>query len=197
MKKFLLIALCLLLVTGCTKTQWPFGESKNRHAFASTHATPITVLVVDTYTGEELVNVDVPIGNELIVDFDPDNFTYHQGPAPPPSKVSWQIVHPNDWITPGFLDNQLPLPGNPVRVEVKIRELVDVDPEVPTAPPVQIVLPEETEETEQPEPPDQTSPTTQPAATTQVRPPVKVTEQPVTEQPATQPDTSDLEGALE
>lgn len=186
MKKFLLIALTLLLVTGCTKTQWPYGDSKNRHAFASTHATPISVLVVDTYTGDELLNVDVPVGNELVIDFDPDNFTYHQAPAPPPSSVSWQVVHPNDWFAPGGLKNHMDLPGNPVRIEVKIRELADMEADVPKAPPVQIILPEGSSDDE-PDPAPTTQPTAAKSSTT-----VKVTEQ-----PATQPDSSDLEQALE
>ncbi len=188
MKKLLLIALALLLTTGCTKTQWPYGGSKNRHAFLSTHATPITVLVVDTYTGDELLNVDIPIGRELIIDFDPDNFTYHQAPAPPPSSVSWQVVHPNDWFAPGGLENKMQLPGNPVRIEVKIRELTDTVDDVPKAPPVQIVLPEEAP---QPQPQPEPDPATQPAAT-KAEPAIKIIEE-----PATQPDTSDLEGALE
>jgi len=108
-----------LAAVGCAK--FPYGASFDRHNFVSTPARPVTVILEDALTREELVRIDVPVGKKLVMDFD-HKTDWAAGPssALPAEEVRWQVLPPDKTFS-GTLRNQMRLSGNPVRMRQEIR----------------------------------------------------------------------------
>lgn len=83
----LLATVCLLAVlvfTGC---------SQDRHVFRSTALAPKSVSIVSVETGNTLWTKDVPVGQQLLLDFSRKNKGGEQWSSPniPADKVKWEI----------------------------------------------------------------------------------------------------------
>lgn len=124
MKRPLAIAALALALTlaaaGCVK--FPYGASFDRHNFVSTPARPLTIILEDALTREELLRVDVPVGKKLVMDFD-HKTDWAAGPSSglAAEEVRWQVFPPDKTFS-GTLRNHMRLTGNPVRMRQEIRE---------------------------------------------------------------------------
>jgi hypothetical protein len=118
---FTILTLALAFAAGgCTK--FPYGASFDRHNFVSTPSRPMTIILEDALTREELLRIDVPIGKKVVIDFD-HKTDWAAGPssAMPAEEVRWQVFPPDKTFS-GKLRNQMRLSGNPVRIRQEIRE---------------------------------------------------------------------------
>lgn len=82
----LLASVCLLAVlvfTGC---------SQDRHVYRSTALAPKSVSIVSVETGNTLWTKDVPVGQQLLLDFSRNNKggEYWSSPDIPADKVKWE-----------------------------------------------------------------------------------------------------------
>ena len=201
----------LTATTGCLTSRFPYYGSYDRHNFASTTTTPLNVTLKDVITGENVLDIDVPIRHMLVIDLEhTDDHTAGMYNAFPAEKVMWEVL-PVGTVFPGLLANEMALTGNPVLLKVKVREPtpgeggmtyqpVEGNGDSPTytpqgpatremdEPATQTTEPTVEEPTmpDEPEMETDTGESSTPASTTKPTPKYTPTE-----------DTTDLEGALE
>jgi len=119
--RFLSFAGLLAVIVGCS-ANFPYGMSLNRHNFTSTHHMPMRLELMDTITGETVWSLDVPVGEEAIVEFEnPDTWQASQRGAAPAEEVRWDIVDPDAKLAD--LQHSQELSGRPVVLKVRRREL--------------------------------------------------------------------------
>ncbi len=115
------------LSAGCYYQGGPL-KSIDRFTYASTTWEPKTITLIDTRTGETLWTVDVPVGEQLVIDFDvPANA---DNTAWLPDVAEWQIFpYPT---RSGQLTNSMRVPPQAARrVDVTFRPV----PEMPAGAP--------------------------------------------------------------
>lgn len=106
-------------LTGCA-TPFPYGASYDRHAYASDQYLPKTVYVKDSVTDQLLMKCEVPVGQELIIDFDHKTDTSSSlTVSSPAEKVRWTVVETGTRFS--FMNNEQELSGNPPIIYVELR----------------------------------------------------------------------------
>ncbi|MHB1156380.1 MAG: hypothetical protein ACYC26_06010 [Phycisphaerales bacterium] len=117
----LLLTFALLTAAGCGTANMTYVMSLDRHSFLSTPSLPLTFVLRDTIEGKELLRIDIPINKTLVVDLDHDaTWIPNQGGAAPATKIHWEIVDSDSFIT-GLLSNHQDLPGNDVMMKLEVR----------------------------------------------------------------------------
>lgn len=114
---------------GCYYEGGPL-KSADRFTYASTTWQPKTVTLVDTRTGEALWSVDVPVGRQLVIDFNAlrraDNTEWL------PDEAFWDIMP--DTRRHGALKNKMRVPpATARRVDVTLRPVPEMPSGAPTA----------------------------------------------------------------
>ncbi|MEM8834972.1 MAG: hypothetical protein AAGD00_04035 [Planctomycetota bacterium] len=137
-----------LPLSGCfTNTQSGLTGSRDKHTYVSTTWRPWTVTLVDTRTGEPLWSVDVPVGQQLVVDF-----TEGSGPNEyKPDMMAWRLMEAGR-LGFGGSKNRIPVPSQYARrIEPTLRPV----PEFPgvTPPESPFTQPDETAMTGEAAPP--------------------------------------------
>ncbi len=116
--------LAAVVACGCHSPGGPL-YSADKHTYVSSEWQPWTVSVVDTRTGEAFWSVDVPVGEQLVVQFS-------RGTGPneyKPDELVWDVMPAGRWF--GALRNRLPCPPSGVRrLEPELR----ATPEMPGSP---------------------------------------------------------------
>ena len=111
-----------LLGGGCV--HFPYGQSLDRHNFVSTPLQPVTLTLLDTYTGQTVWTLDVPVNKTAVIDLDhPAHWTADQTPHTPATKIRWGIF--DTGTTLGMLKEKQYLSGNPVLLKWSIRQGVE------------------------------------------------------------------------
>ncbi len=120
-----------LTAGGCGLAYRPYfdpggsGAAIDEYTYVSTAHAPQTVTVVDTRTGESVFTVDVPVGEQLVINFDADRNPDHETM---PDEMRWRIMPAGNRY--GKLRNRMPMPpASARRVDVTLRTV----PELPTA----------------------------------------------------------------
>lgn len=117
----------LALSAGCYYEGGPL-RSIDRFTYASTTWSPKTVTLVDTRTGEAMWSVDIPVGRQLVIDFDTskdaDNTQWL------PDEARWDLMP--DTRRHGQLQNKMKVPPPQARrIDVSLRPV----PEMPSGAP--------------------------------------------------------------
>lgn len=127
----LLGAAFLTLGAGC---YYPGGAmaSKDQFTYASTTWQPMTISLVDTRIGETIWSVDVPVGKNLALNFQPAPQDEVGADPARPDLMNWAIMSP-DQHSPNF-ENKVRVPDKSARrVEVSIRPTPELPPEMAAA----------------------------------------------------------------
>lgn len=112
-----------LLVVGCK-------HSADQHTFASSQLRPTNVAVVDTLTGRTIWRMEVPIGHELVIDFDRQGLEREGTRISklPPNELTWhlyEIYKPYDdadhRVGEAVAEQTVTLSDNPLRLQVTYR----------------------------------------------------------------------------
>ncbi len=103
------------LLTGCFK-EGGTGFSNDRFVYVSRTWSPKTVTVIDTRTGEQVWTLDVPVGRQLVVDFEagknPGEYM--------PDTMHWRVMQAGK--KSGDLTSTIPAPPSHARrVELSLR----------------------------------------------------------------------------
>lgn len=120
----LLLTACLwalVLATGC---------SRDRHVFRSTALTQKSVSVVSQQTGDTLWTKDIPVNQQLLLDFDRNGRgrELYASPNIPATGMAWELWSGDAIVEYGSkrkggrkLDSgKVKLPGQPVTIAVKV-----------------------------------------------------------------------------
>lgn len=127
----------LTATTGCLTSRFPYYGSYDRHNFASTATTPLNVTLKDVITGENVLDIDVPVRQMLVIDLEhQEDYTAGIYNAYPAEKVFWEIL-PVGTVFPGLLANEMKLTGNPVLLKVTVREPTPGEGGMPTYQPTE------------------------------------------------------------
>ncbi len=116
------------LSTGCYYQGGPL-KSADRFTYASNTWEPKTITLIDTRTGETLWTLDVPVGKELVIDFntpkDADNTEWL------PDEALWEVFpYPT---RSGQLTNKMRVPPRAARrVDVTFRPVPEMPSGAPT-----------------------------------------------------------------
>ncbi len=117
----------VLGLSGCYYEGGPLS-SQDRFTYVSRPFQPWTVDLVDVRTGETIWSVDVPVGQQLVVDFQPARSGQPQDPWRPDTML-WDVMPEGRRF--GALNNKLAVPShNARRLEPKLRAV----PEQPSEP---------------------------------------------------------------
>ncbi len=117
------------LSTGCYYEGGPL-KSADRFTYASTSWQPKTITLVDTRTGEALWSVDVPVGKQLVIDFNAERRADNTEWLP--DEALWDIM-PNT-RRHGALKNKMRVPPSSARrVDVTLRPVPEMPSGAPTA----------------------------------------------------------------
>jgi hypothetical protein len=183
-----IVVLCLLaaIATGCS-TRFPYGTSWDRHNFVSTKTQPLSLTLKDTVTGENIWQLDIPVGKMAVLDFEHDtDWVPGQTTGLPAEKLSWGLFDPGSIVN--TLDHEMALPGHAVLLKVEIRKpgLDEVAQPPADAAPVVPVVPVEPAPAPAPQPaPGQAG--TEPSAVPGTPAPAPTPAEP-TPAPATEPN---------
>lgn len=117
----------LALSAGCYHEGGPL-RSIDRFTYVSTSWQPKTVTLIDTRTGESMWSVDIPVGQQLVIDFDTskdaDNTQWL------PDEAKWDLMP--DTRRHGTLHNKMKVPPRHARrLDVSLRPV----PEMPSGAP--------------------------------------------------------------
>lgn len=105
-------------------------RSNDRFTYASTSWQPKTVTIVDTRTGETLWSVDVPVGRQLVIDFNTERRADNTEWLP--DEALWDIMP--DTRRHGALKNKMRVPpASARRVDVTLRPVPEMPADAPTA----------------------------------------------------------------
>jgi hypothetical protein len=99
--------------------------SADKFTYVSTEFQPWTVTVIDTRTGEAFWSVDVPVGEQLVVQFS-------RGTGPNehrPDEIVWELMPAGRWF--GALNNRQPCPPSGAR---RLDPTLRAAPEMPGSP---------------------------------------------------------------
>lgn len=104
--------------------------SNDRFTYASTTWQPKTITLVDTRTGEALWSVDVPVGRQLVIDFNSERRVDNTQWLP--DEALWDIMP--DTRRHGALKNKMRVPpATARRVDVTLRPVPEMPPGAPSA----------------------------------------------------------------
>ena len=125
------MVLSLLATAGCQSSQ-------DRQLIHSTREHPANVTVIDTLRDRTLWRMEVPVDHQLELDFDrPGAGRQYVGRESPATEMGWRVdsigTGPSDpsLVPEGLIrSGQLPLTGNPVRVQVNYRDELTASSEV-------------------------------------------------------------------
>lgn len=132
-----LMVAAMVVSAGCWYPGYSPGgsmASRDLYTYESTPNFPQNVTVVDWTTGEKLLHVEVPVGQQLVVRFYDD---YNTKNAARPALMRWKLMPAGTRY--GELVNSMPVPGpNQRRLDVSLRENAEAVPKspVPAAEPV-------------------------------------------------------------
>lgn len=114
-------------LTGCYYEGGPLS-SQDRFTYVSRPFQPWTVDLVDVRTGEVIWSVDVPVGQQLVVDFQAASSDASKDPWRPDTML-WEVMPSGRKF--GALGNKMSVPDrNARRLEPKLRST----PEMPSEP---------------------------------------------------------------
>ncbi|MGD9693809.1 MAG: hypothetical protein AB7G17_06845 [Phycisphaerales bacterium] len=117
----------VLALTGCYYEGGPLS-SQDRFTYVSRPFQPWTVDLVDVRTGETIWSVDVPVGQQLVVDFQSAKSGTNVDPWRPDTML-WDVMPEGRRF--GALSNKMSVPAsNARRLEPKLRAV----PELPSEP---------------------------------------------------------------
>ena len=108
--------------------------SRDMYTYESTPNFAQNVTVIDWTTGEKLLHVEVPVGEQLAIRFYDD---YNKKNTARPALMRWKMMPAGTRF--GELDNSMPVPGpNQRRLDISLRENTEAVPKttVPAAEPV-------------------------------------------------------------
>ena len=120
------VVLAGIALGGCIPGYYPGGSlaSRDLYTYQSTQDYPQTVTVVDTRTHEQIWSCDIPIGQELVIQFFED---HDEKSADRPSLMRWELLPIER--RGGDLHNSLPMPVKwDRRVDVTLRKLSNEPP---------------------------------------------------------------------
>lgn len=107
-------------LAGCVPGYYPGGSlaSRDLYTYESTPDAPTNITVIDWTTGEQLLQVEVPVGQQLVVRF----FENHNKKnTERPDLMRWKLMKAG--TTFGELDNSMPVPDyGHRRVDVSLRK---------------------------------------------------------------------------
>ena len=109
------LALSVGMLSGCFREGGP-GWAADRYTYVSRTWSPQTITVVDTRTGEEIWSIDVPVGQQLVLDFErgKDQSEYM------PDDMLWRVMNAGKLF--GDLTSKMPAPPSHARrVDVSLR----------------------------------------------------------------------------
>lgn len=116
----LIFSAILVLATGCS-SYTHLGLSIDRHTFRSTPLRPVSLKLVEEASGKPLWMLDVPVNKMVVVQMNHTKTFIESGYGKvPPIGISWNIFAPDDDF--GYLANNMPLPGTPVKLVYTHRE---------------------------------------------------------------------------
>lgn len=105
-------------------------RSNDRFTYASTTWQPKTVTLVDTRTGETLWSVDIPVGRQLVIDFNAERRADNTQWLP--DEALWDIMP--DTRRHGALKNKMRVPPRTARrLDVTLRPVPEMPAGAPTA----------------------------------------------------------------
>lgn len=133
-----ILAFCSAVISaGCWYPGYSPGgsmASRDLYTYESTPNFPQDVSVIDWTTGEKLLFVEVPVGQQLVVRFYDD---YNTKNTARPALMRWKLMPAGTRF--GELDNSMPVPGpNQRRLDISVRKNAEAVPKdtVPAAEPV-------------------------------------------------------------
>ncbi|MHC4996163.1 MAG: hypothetical protein ACYTGQ_14045 [Planctomycetota bacterium] len=152
MKRFITTAAAIFTLTalvGCNgPDRFPFGASYDKHSFLSTPSQPLTVQLIDTFSGQTIWTLDIPVGMKGVVDLGIGSGMLQGNPPNHAKEIRWGIFKPDQGTSYESLPQKMPLSGNPVMLNLVVR-----DPEPYTAPDVTpAIVPPPTAAAPEPEP---------------------------------------------
>jgi hypothetical protein len=105
--------------------------SRDLYTYESTPSVPQNLTVTDWTTGEKLLFVEIPVGQQLVVRFYDD---YNEKNAARPALMRWKLMPLGTRY--GELDNSRPVPGpSHRRLEPTIRSTAEAVPKAPVPAP--------------------------------------------------------------
>jgi hypothetical protein len=122
----------ILALGGCTTPKGGFMPySGGPQTYYSTEMSPKSVTLIDTRTGEELFALDIPVGKQLVVDFDE---TGGDDPVKTPALMRYEIMELGRQF--GRTRNSLTVPGQwSRRLDLTIRKPGEI-----AAPPPELAI---------------------------------------------------------
>jgi hypothetical protein len=126
-----LAACTVVAIGGCYSTSpGLFSTSTDTHVYASTTMRPITITVIDVRTEEPFFRMEIPVGQQLNIDFEE---TGGDDPVLRPAKMSWAMWDAGKVL--GSLTNSLSVPDKTSRrIEYTLRSVPEYQPQPPQAP---------------------------------------------------------------
>ena len=98
------------------------GVSDDQFVYISRPGEPKTITLVDTRTGEPIWTMDVPVGNQLVINFEPDR--NKDNPARP-DMMRWELME--DRTLHGRLSNAMPVPSyHSRRLDMTLRAIPEI-----------------------------------------------------------------------
>ena len=159
--------------------------SQDRHVFRSTVFSPKTVEVRDMVSRRVIWTKDVPVGYQLVMDFDtPYEMAPYRIGTNPPTELTWYIARSESDVPRKIEKGKLRLPGVNVIIDVTLRPVPEYPPGYSPGPPEGEAEPTPPPATAVPLPPLETIPEPQP------EPPAAPAEEIPEPQPETPSDSS-------
>lgn len=132
MMSFGLVAAVLALSAGgCGFAYRPYfdpggsGVAIDEYTYVSQPGMPQSVRIIDTRTGETVFASDIPVGEQLVINFDDDVFPEHETMT---AEMRWRLMPAGNRY--GQLRNRVPMPpASSRRVDLFVRQT----PELPEA----------------------------------------------------------------
>ena len=98
------------------------GVSDDQFVYISRPGEPKTITLVDTRTGEPIWTMDVPVGNQLVINFEPDR---NKDNPSRPDMMRWELME--DRTLHGRLSNAIPVPAfHSRRLDMAIRAIPEI-----------------------------------------------------------------------
>jgi hypothetical protein len=111
--------------------------SRDLYTYESTPDYPQNITVIDFTTGEKLLSIEVPVGQQLVIRFYEDHDTKNTAR---PDLMRWKLMPRGTQF--GELPNSMPVPDyNHRRVDVTLRKEAEAVPKPANVPPPEVVTP--------------------------------------------------------
>jgi hypothetical protein len=106
------------------------GCSQNKHVFKSTPELPTTVQVTDALSGNVIWAMDVPVNEELSLDFDRSyNVELFKNAHEPPNSMTWKLFHiRSGWQVAPYKFGRVRLDGVRAMMKVTYRPTPEYPP---------------------------------------------------------------------